>query len=159
MRLYINSQSFLHTGIMKNITHKSSDNLSLIKGLNNANSSIIHELNVTNLLTIASSGSLPISLAILEWLNLYYLGGIIIVGVLGNAINVFAFTLSRLKKKKLRSPSYYLATLALNDTIFLLTLLIIWLNHFGVEIFDWRVIHESTVYLSSTSSCMSGKSN
>jgi hypothetical protein len=90
----------------------------------------------------------------LEWLNLYYLGALVILGVLGNAANFIFFI--RTKTNNLRSPSYYLAALALNDAIFLLTIFIIWLNHFDVDIFEWFGFHQVIVYFSSTSSCMSG---
>ena len=99
----------------------------------------------------------PPAMKVLEWLNLYYLGALVILGVLGNAANFISFI--RAKTSHLRSPSYYLAALALNDAIFLLTIFIIWLNHFDVDIFEWFGFHQVFVYLSSTSSCMSGTFN
>ena len=97
----------------------------------------------------------PVSLKVLEFLNLHYLGLMIIVGILGNAKNVFSFCRSR--KSKLRSPSYYLAALALADTIFLTIFLILWLNHFELNLFGHPVAYKILLYLSSLSSCMSGK--
>ena len=138
----------------KNISSNYSIDQLLLFLLNNKTSSIRSSANSTATATSVNG----VVMMVLEWLNLYYLGAIIIIGVLGNAINFFAFILRRmLKKKNFNSPSYYLASLALNDTIFLLTILIIWLNHFGVDLFDRDIFHELTVYLSSTSSCMSGK--
>jgi hypothetical protein len=95
-----------------------------------------------------------VAMQVLEWLNLYYLGALVILGVLGNAANFISFI--RTKTNNLRSPSYYLAALALNDAIFLFTIFIIWLNHFDVDIFEWFGFHQVIVYFSSTSSCMSG---
>jgi len=57
------------------------------------------------------------AMQVLEWLNLYYLGALVILGVLGNAANFISFI--RAKASHLRSPSYYLAALALIDAIFL----------------------------------------
>ena len=97
----------------------------------------------------------PYSLAriILDWLNLYYLGFIIIFGLLGNAYNVLTFVRT---KKKLRSPSYYLAALALNDVIFLAILLILWLGQFKIDLFTHPGLYQTLYFLSSSSSCISG---
>lgn len=109
----------------------------------------LHQLNSTQL-----NPAMNPAMQVLEWLNLYYLGALVILGVLGNAANFISFI--RAKASHLRSPSYYLAALALNDAIFLFTIFIIWLNHFDVDIFEWFGFHQVFVYLSSTSSCMSG---
>lgn len=93
---------------------------------------------------------------VIKWLNLYYLGFIIIVGVLGNGYNFIAFL--RSNKNKRLSPSYYLASLALADTIFLITLLIVWIGHLGINLFFWRrIFFYILVYIGAASSCMSGK--
>ena len=91
---------------------------------------------------------------ILNAFNLYYLGFILIVGILGNLKNVLVFLCSR---NRLRSPSYYLAALALADVVFLVTLLILWISHFGANLFSWNGVYQTLYYLSSTSSCISGK--
>ena len=96
----------------------------------------------------------PMSLKVLEFLNLHYLGLMIIVGILGNLKNVLVFLCSR---NRLRSPSYYLAALALADVVFLVTLLILWISHFGANLFSWNGVYQTLYYLSSTSSCISGK--
>jgi len=103
----------------------------------------------------ASDGDYPVAQDILYVLNLYYLGGIVVVGVLGNGKNVVSFIISRNER---RSPSYYLASLALADTIFLAVLFIIWLNHFDIELFSASGIYHMFFYISSTSSCLSGMS-
>ena len=93
------------------------------------------------------------ALKTLKFLNLYYLGAIIVVGVLGNSFNFVSFVRTR---NKLRSPSYYLAALALADFVFLAVLFIIWLNQLKINLFEWPIIYEIFVYLSAFSSCMSG---
>jgi hypothetical protein len=91
---------------------------------------------------------------VLDWFNLYYLGAIIIVGVLGNARNVYGFVSNR---KDLRSPSYYLASLALTDVVFLVIIFILWLNHFDIELFiTAKGSYETFFFFSSASSSISG---
>ena len=89
----------------------------------------------------------------LNWLNYYYLGAIVVVGVLGNGFNVFSFLRTR---NKLRSPSYYLAALALADAAFLLTIFVIWLGHFKITFFLRPVFFYTLVYIGAASSCVSG---
>ena len=145
----------------------------LIVGLQNATYDIVDKFNRT---TAAGGGNrsfssirnvsrstgnstaveMPMSLQILNWLNIYYLGTIAIVGVLGNAKNVVCFIRSR---KDLRSPSYYLASLALVDVIFLAIILILWLGQHGIDLYSWDGIYEMFFFLSSASSCMSGTFN
>jgi len=93
---------------------------------------------------------------ILNFLNLYYLGAVIIVGVVGNGRNVYLFVM-RNKKKELSSPSYYLVALALADVLFLVTLFLLWLGHFvGDYLLVKPGFQQFLFYLSSTSSCISG---
>ena len=103
--------------------------------------------------TATQSVAFTFSLKLLDFLNLYYLAVIILFGMLGNALNFLVFTRTHLK---LRSSSYYLAALALADLGFLVTLLVVWLNHFGVDLFNRPGFCQALVYLSSVSSCMSG---
>ena len=91
---------------------------------------------------------------ILDFLNLYFLGGIICMGLLGNGRNIVMFILSR---NELRSPSYYLLAIALADTVFILTILNLWLSRFGFHLFLWPGFYQTFFYLSSTSSCISGE--
>jgi hypothetical protein len=95
----------------------------------------------------------PIIQAVLNFLNLYYLGAIIIVGLLGNGKNVIAFIHNR---NELRSPSYYLASLALADVAFLVTILFLWLGQFKIYLFTQAGFYQTLFYLSSVSSCISG---
>jgi len=93
---------------------------------------------------------------VIKWLNLYYLGFIVIVGILGNGYNFISFL--RSNKDKRSSPSYYLASLALADTVFLVTILIVWIGHLGINLFFWKhTFFFILTYLGSASSCMSGK--
>ena len=105
--------------------------------------------------TIAGNGDEPLSLRVLEWFNTYYLGAIIVLGVFGNANNFFMFM--QTQTNKLSSPSYYLASLALTDVIFLAVLFILWLDQFGIDLFNRVGFCQTFVYLNSTSSCISGK--
>ena len=97
--------------------------------------------------------AISLNIKLIKWLNVYYLGFIIIVGVLGNAFNFFQFLFTR---NKLKSPSYYLATLSLADSVFLAILLLLWMNHFKIKIIKVTGFYKILVYLSSVSSCMSG---
>ena len=108
-------------------------------------------VNSTNIRSGYSS--LHLAKKVLDLLYLHYMGFIVIFGLVGNANNVFSFIRS---KKKLSSPSYYLAALALHDVIFLLTLLILWLKHFSINIFNRVGMYQFIFFLSSTSSCVSG---
>ena len=104
----------------------------------------------------AGAGRYSLALDILEWLNLYYLGAIIVVGVLGNAINVIVFI--RSNSHKLRSPNYYMAALASADVVFLAILFVLWLSHFdGIDLFSRNGVYQALFYTSSTSSSLSGK--
>jgi len=95
--------------------------------------------------------------AVLDFLNLYYLCALIIVGVFGNGRNVYLFVRNN-NKKELTSPSYYLAALALADVVFLVTLFILWLGHFvGAYLLARPGFHHFLFYLSSVSSFISGK--
>ena len=97
---------------------------------------------------ISSAAAYAMVLKVLDWFNLHYLGFIIIVvGVLGNAKNVVGFMRSC---NKLRSPSYYLAALALADAVFLDILFILWLSHFeDFDLFSLPGVYETFFFLSS----------
>ena len=101
----------------------------------------------------SNDGPYPKVQAVLDFLNLYYLGALIIVGLLGNGKNVVAFILNR---NELRSPSYYLASLALADVVFLITILFLWLGQFKIYLFTQAGFYQTLFYLSSVSSCVSG---
>ena len=139
-----------------NITNNN-DNSSLFSDLLlNATSIVSNNTNRSRTLTrrIKISHNVSMAFKVLNWLNTYYLGLIIIVGILGNLKNVVVFLLTN--KSKLRSPNYYLASLALADVIFLAVLLILWISQFGVDLFFRPGIYQMFYYLSSASSCISG---
>ncbi len=92
------------------------------------------------------------ALKCLDFFNFYYLAIIIIFGMVGNTLSFLVFTRTHLK---LRSSSYYLAALALADLGFLLTLLVVWLNHVGVDLFNRQGFCQALVYGSSVCSCLS----
>ena len=118
------------------------------------NASDFDDVNATVNGTMATqSASYALALKFLDFFNFYYLAVIILFGMLGNVLSFLVFTRTHLK---LRSSSYYLAALALADLGFLVTLLVVWLNHFGVDLFNRPGFCQALVYLSSVSSCMSG---
>ena len=124
-----------------------SDSEWIISSSNRTYSSISHRED-------SSGSSSSVAQQVLDWFNLYYLGAIIIVGVLGNARNVYGFISNR---RDLRSPSYYLASLALTDVVFLAIIFILWLNHFEIELFATKGYYETFFFFSSASSSVSGK--
>lgn len=103
-------------------------------------------------LNVNLSASLVFAQKCLDFFNFYYLALIIIFGMVGNTLSFLVFTHTHLK---LRSSSYYLAALALADLGFLMTLLIVWLNHVGVDLFNRQGFCQAMVYGSSVSSCLS----
>lgn len=92
------------------------------------------------------------SMQCLEFFNCYYLALVIVTGVVGNSLSFLVFTRTNLK---LRSSSYYLAALALADLGFILTLLVVWLKHFDVDLFSWNGWCQAMVYGGSVCSCLS----
>lgn len=92
------------------------------------------------------------ALKCLDFFNFYYLAVIIVFGMVGNTLSFLVFTRTHLK---LRSSSYYLAALALADLGFLLTLLVVWLNHVGIDLFNKQGFCQTMVYGSSVCSCLS----
>jgi hypothetical protein len=122
-------------------------------GINNNDTASVLLVMANKNWTIGNSFIL-FNLRAIKWLNFYYLCAIMIVGVLGNGFNFIAFLRTR---RKLSSPSYYLATLALADAVFLAIIFIVWISHFKIKLFFWSGLYKILVYLSSLSSCMSRK--
>ena len=102
--------------------------------------------------TVAAHFEHRLTVKFLDFFNFYYLAIIIVFGMVGNTLSFLVFTRTHLK---LRSSSYYLAALALADLGFLLTLLIVWLNHVGIDLFNRNGWCQALVYGSSVSSCLS----
>ena len=130
-------------------------NLTLVEWVNDTyNDSSIYDLYGNDTTVGIDDGDESMAQKILDFLNLYFLGGIICTGLLGNGRNIVMFILSR---NELRSPSYYLLAIALADTVFILTILNLWLSRFGFHLFLWPGFYQTFFYLSSTSSCISGE--
>ena len=81
-------------------------------------------------------------------LQLYYTPVLVILGCVGNTLSVFVFFGTKLKKL---SSSYYLAALAVSDTVFLVTEFITWLNMVDVPLFKQSGFCELAVYFSHVS--------
>ena len=130
-------------------------NLTLVEWVNDTyNDSSIYDLYGNDTTVGIDDEDESMAQKILDFLNLYFLGGIICMGLLGNGRNIVMFILSR---NELRSPSYYLLAIALADTVFILTILNLWLSRFGFHLFLWPGFYQTFFYLSSTSSCISGE--
>lgn len=69
---------------------------------------------------------------ILDCLNLYFTPVIIVVGLVGNFLSFLVFTFTHVKRV---SSSMYLSALALADILFLLALLVVWMERFHVPLF------------------------
>ncbi|XP_026479642.1 somatostatin receptor type 4-like [Ctenocephalides felis] len=87
-----------------------------------------------------------------DYLGMYYTPVLVCLGCIGNVLSVFVFFRTKLRKL---SSSYYLSALAISDTIFLLSLLIMWLNFYGIRISNEPGMCQLLVYASGASSCMS----
>jgi len=81
---------------------------------------------------------------IMDVFNLYLTPVIIVLGVIGNVLSFLVFSVSHLRRN---SSSVYLATLALVDTGFLLSLLIVWLDKVDVPLFHRQGWCQIVVYL------------
>ena len=111
---------------------------------------IDYDFNVTSNDTSSGSGNDgdvgdayddSVAQKILDFLNLYYLGVIICIGLLGNGRNIVLFILNPGRNER-KSPSYYLTALAVADSVFIVTILVLWLSQFGFHLFtlhQWYV--------------------
>ena len=84
--------------------------------------------------------------------QLYLLPVIISVGFLGNSVSLLVLLRTYMRRL---SVSVYLASLSVADTVFLATLLIIWLEHLDLRVFNRQGICQATLYLSYSSSFLS----
>ncbi|CAH1782741.1 unnamed protein product [Owenia fusiformis] len=85
----------------------------------------------------------------LKW---YYTPTIITIGLLGNLLSVIVFTQTTYRKV---SAAFYLAMLAVFDSIFLMTLLLIWVSNFGFNLYNTEGWCQFTLYASLISCFMS----
>lgn len=90
--------------------------------------------------------------AILQYLNTYYTPVIIAVGIFGNITSFVVFLFTYLNT---RSSSYYLAALAIADTLFLVTLLLVWLTDMGINVYHHNGWCQILIYSSSVCSFLS----
>ena len=84
---------------------------------------------------------------ILHTINLYITPVIIVVGITGNLLNFLVFATTHLKTQ---SSSVYLAFLSMADIGFLIALLLIWLHHFNIPVFNQEGLCQLVVYLTYT---------
>ncbi|XP_054276129.1 FMRFamide receptor-like [Macrosteles quadrilineatus] len=89
---------------------------------------------------------------VLYGFQLYYTPLLVFLGTVGNALSVFVFFATKLRKL---SSSYYLSALAISDTGFLIALFISWLNLIDVNLFNMPGICQLTVYLTQVCSFLS----
>ncbi|XP_018335386.1 somatostatin receptor type 4-like isoform X2 [Agrilus planipennis] len=88
----------------------------------------------------------------IEIFEFYYTPILIFLGTIGNALSVYVFFKTKLKKL---SSSYYLSALAISDSAFLLSLLVVWLSFVRVDIFNKDIICQTIVYLTTFTSFLS----
>ena len=85
-------------------------------------------------------------------LNIYVIPIIIFIGVIGNSLSFTVFVCTRLCQQ---SSSVYLASLAIVDTGFLLSLLLIWLSWVDVNLININGVCQSVVYVTYVCSFLS----
>ena len=116
-------------------------------------SNVHHRLNNSADVTYTTNnGSLSMIIQCLEFLNLYYVLLLIVVGVVGNLLSFLVFTVTHLKY---RSSSYFLAALAVSDLGFLITLFFLWLQNIGIDFFNRQGWCQALIYASSVFSSLS----
>ena len=85
-------------------------------------------------------------------LNIYVIPIIIFIGVIGNSLSFTVFVCTRLSQQ---SSSVYLASLAIVDSGFLLSLLLIWLSWVDVNLININGVCQSVVYVTYVCSFLS----
>ncbi|CAH1170056.1 unnamed protein product [Phaedon cochleariae] len=76
--------------------------------------------------------------------QLYFTPLLCLTGLTGNSFTVFIFCNTKMNKV---SSSYYLAALAVNDNMFLVSLFLVWLEALGWDLFNRPGLCQSMVYL------------
>ena len=100
----------------------------------------------------AQWSSSSLAMRCLDFLNLYYVLLLILVGVFGNFFSFLVFTTTDMK---LRSSSRYLAALAVSDLGFLITMLVLWFKNVGIDLFNRHGWCQVLVYANSVCSSLS----
>ena len=81
---------------------------------------------------------------VMKQLNLYFTPVVIVIGATGNLLAFLVFTVTHLRRQ---SSSVYLASLALADMGFLLSLFIVWLTSVKIHLFTRHVWCQAVVYM------------
>ncbi|XP_022910182.1 thyrotropin-releasing hormone receptor [Onthophagus taurus] len=99
-----------------------------------------------------TNSGVPVS-DFLHQFQLYYFPTLCILGIIGNSLSVVVFYKTKLRKV---SSSYYLASLAISDNVFLVCLFIPWLTpYLEFDIFNLPIICETSTYITSLTSFLS----
>lgn len=129
-----------------------------------ANTSLLNIMNRSNdepILTSMTNATLtPEPAALIYWnfkalasfLGTYFTPVITIAGTIGNFLSVFVFLRTKLKKL---TSSYYLAFLAICDTLFLWCYFIEWLNLINIDLYKRNGFCQLFNWLSNTCSVLS----
>lgn len=88
----------------------------------------------------------------IEAIQFYYVPILVYFGTFGNTVSVYVFFRTKLKKL---SSSYYLAALAISDTIFLIQLFVLWLGFVKLDLYNLPIMCQAMNYLASVCSFMS----
>lgn len=72
------------------------------------------------------------------------LPGIVLFGLIGNILSLLVFNTTKLRRL---SSSVYLSALALSDSVFLLCVLLLWIDTLNVSIFHRPILCQTLVYL------------
>ncbi len=89
-----------------------------------------------------------------NYFNKVYLFFVIIIGIIGNSITILVFV--RTKNQQYRRSRFFLISLAISDSVYLLVLLCYWLEEMGIyNILKRNVICQTTVYITYVASFMS----
>lgn len=93
-----------------------------------------------------------ISEKVVYFLSYYYIPVLVFTGTIGNILSVLVFFKTKLRKL---SSSHYLAALGFSDTLFLLIVLVNWLNVAGVTLSHQHFFCQTLIYMSGVCSFLS----
>lgn len=99
-----------------------------------------------------SAGPADLAESLMLGVQMYYPPILVILGSLGNCMSVCVFFCTKMRRS---SSSFYLAALAISDTGFLASLLVVWLNMVGLGIFNRPGYCQFFVYLPTLCSFLS----
>lgn len=87
-----------------------------------------------------------------ELIQLYYTPILVYLGCLGNGISMYVFFGTKLRKL---SSSYYLATLAVSDNLFLVSTFVVWLRMVGLDLYNRQGVCQVINYVTGVCSFLS----